>query len=69
MKKKIRKWSERNLSYTLHKPSKRTFKCNKVYAPEIDSLLETDSPFVRDVAKNMMEGVIYLRLFMYFQNM
>ena len=36
-RKEIRKWAESNLSYSLHKPSRRTFKRNKVYAPEIES--------------------------------
>ena len=59
-RKEIRKWAENNLSYSLHKPSKRTFKRNKVYAPEIDSLWEADLLFVRDVAK-VNDGVnIYL---------
>ena len=34
----IRKWAESNLSYSLHKPSRRTFIRNKVYAPEIECL-------------------------------
>ena len=38
MRKEIRNQAENNLSYSLHKPSRRTFKLNKVYAPEIDSL-------------------------------
>ena len=37
-RKEVQKWAENNLSYSLHKPSRRTFKRNKVYAPEIDSL-------------------------------
>ena len=45
-RKEIRKWAENNLSYSLHKPSRRTFKRNKVYAPEIDSLWEADLAFV-----------------------
>ena len=36
-RKEIQKWAESNLSYSLHKPSRRTFKRNKVYAPEIES--------------------------------
>ena len=51
MRKEIRKWEENNLSYSLHKPSRRTFKRNKVYAPEIDSLWEADLLLVQDVAK------------------
>ena len=47
---KIRKWEESNLSYSLRRPSRRTFLRNKVYAPGIDSLWEADLPFV-DVAK------------------
>ena len=39
----------------LHKPSRRIFKRNKVNAPEIVSLWESDLLFVRDVAKEMME--------------
>ena len=35
-RKEIRKWAENNLSYSLHKFSRRTFKRNKVYAPEIE---------------------------------
>ena len=50
-RKEIRKWAENNFSYSLHKPSRRTFKQNKVYAPEIDSLWEADLAFIRDVAK------------------
>ena len=49
-RKEIRKWAESNLSYSLHKPSGRTFKRNKVYAPEIDSLWEANFAFVQDVA-------------------
>ena len=48
-----------NLSYSLHKLSRRTFKHNKVYAPETDSLLEADLAFVQDVAKEN-NGVSYL---------
>ena len=40
MRKEIRKWAEINLSYSLHKPSRRTFKPNKVYAPEIESYIQ-----------------------------
>ena len=58
-RKEIRKWAESNLSYSLHKPSRRTFKRNKVYAPEIDSLWEADLAFVQDVAKEN-DGVNYL---------
>ena len=50
-RKEIQKWAENNLSYSLHKPSRRTLKRNKVYAPEIDSLWEADLAFVQDVAK------------------
>ena len=59
MRKEIRKWAENNLSYSLHKPSRRTFKRNKVYASEIDSLWEADLAFVEDVAKEN-DGVNYL---------
>ena len=38
MRKEIRKWVESNLSYSLHKDCRRTFKRNKVYAPEIERL-------------------------------
>ena len=31
----IKQWAETDLSYSLHKPSWRNFKCNKIYAPEI----------------------------------
>ena len=58
-RKEIRKWAENNLSYLLHKPSRRTFKRNKVYAPEIDSLWEADLAFVQDVAKEN-DGVNHL---------
>ena len=58
-KKQIRTWTESNLSYSLHKTSRRTFKHNKVYAPEIDSLWEADLAFVQDVAKKH-DGVNYL---------
>ena len=34
-RKEIQRWAESNLSYSLHKPSRRTFNRNKVYAPEI----------------------------------
>ena len=50
-RKETRKRAEYNLSYSLHKPSRRTFKRNKVYAPEIDSLWESDLAFVQDIAK------------------
>ena len=43
----------------MHKPSRRTFKRNKVYAPEIDSLWEADLAFVQDVVKEN-DGVNYL---------
>ena len=33
-RKEIRKWAENYLSYSLHKPSRRTFKRDKVYAPK-----------------------------------
>ena len=55
----IKQWAENNLSYSLHKPSRRNFKCNKVYAREIDSLWEADLAFVHDVAKEN-DGVNYL---------
>ena len=55
----IRKWAENNLSYSLHKPYRRTFKRNKLYAPEIDSLWEADLAFVQDIAKEN-DGVNYL---------
>ena len=58
-RKEIQKWAENNLSYSLHKPSRRTFNRNKVYAPEIDSLWEADLAFVQDVAKEN-DGVNYL---------
>ena len=41
-RKEIRKWAESNLSYSLHKPARRNFERNKVCAPEIDSLWDTD---------------------------
>ena len=52
----ITQWAE---SYSLHKPSSRNFKRNKIYAPEIDSLWEADLPFVQDLAKEN-DGVNYL---------
>ena len=58
-RKDIQKWAENNLSYSLHKPSRRAFKRNKVYAPEIDCLWEADLAFVQDVAKEN-DGVNYL---------
>ena len=58
-RKEIRKWAENNLSYSLHKPSRITFKRNKVYAHEIDSLWEAGLAFVQDVAKEN-DGVNYL---------
>ena len=45
-RKEIRKWEKNNLSYSLRKSSRRTFKRNKVYAPEIISLWESDLLFV-----------------------
>ena len=58
-KKQIQKWAETNLSYSLHKPSRRTFKRNKVYSPETDSLWEADLAFVQDAAEEN-DGVNYL---------
>ena len=58
-RKEIQKWAENNLSYSLHKPSRRTFKRNKVYALEIDSLWEADLAFVQDIVKEN-DGVNYL---------
>ena len=55
----IKQWAETNLSYSLHKPFRRNFKRNKIYAPEIDSLWEADLAFVQDVAKEN-DGVNYL---------
>ena len=55
----IKQWAKANLSYTLHKPSRRNFKRNKIYAPEIDSLWEADLAFVQDLAKEN-DGVNYL---------
>ena len=55
----IKQWAEINLLYSLHKPSRRNFKRNKIYAPEIDSLWEADLAFVQDVAKEN-DGVNYL---------
>ena len=55
----IKQWAENNLSYSLHKPSRRNFKRNKIYAPEIDCLWEADLAFVQDVA-NVNDGVNYL---------
>ena len=62
-RKEIRKWADSpadsNLSYSLRKPSRRTFKRNKVYALKMDSLWEADLAFVQDVAKEN-DGVNYL---------
>ena len=67
--KEIRKWAKSNLSYSLHKPSRKIFERNKVYSSEIYSLWDTDLAFVQDVAKEN-DGVNYLLvLLMYFQNM
>ena len=55
----IKQWAETNLSYSLHKPSRRNFKHNKVYAPEINSLWKADLAFVHNVAKEN-DGVNYL---------
>ena len=52
-------WAKDNLSYALHRPARRTFKRNQIYAPEIDSLWEADLVFVQDVAKQN-NGVKYL---------
>ena len=51
MRKELRQRTESSLSYSLHKPSRRTFKRNKVYVPEIVSLWESDLFYVLDVAK------------------
>ena len=59
MRKEIRKWAESNLSYSLHKPCRKNFEQNKVYAPEIYSLWEADLAFAQDVAKEN-DGVNYL---------
>ena len=37
-RKEILKWTESNLSYSLHKPSRRSFEQNEVYSPEIECL-------------------------------
>ena len=37
-RKEIPKWTESNLSYSLHKSSRGAFEWNKVYAPEIECL-------------------------------
>ena len=52
-------YTESNLSYSLHKPSRRNFEQNEVYASEIYSLWDTDLAFVQDVAKED-DGVNYL---------
>ena len=61
---KIKQWAETNLSYSLHKLSRRNFKHNKIYAPEIDSLWEADLTFVQDVAKEN-DGVNCLLIVIY----
>ena len=58
-RKDVQLWAKDNLSYALHRPARRTFKCNQIYAPEIDSLWEADLVFVQDVAKQN-NGVKYL---------
>ena len=55
----IKHWAETNLPYLLHKPSRRNFRCTKIYASEIDSLWEADLAFVQDVAKEN-DGINYL---------
>ena len=55
----IKQWADTNLSYSLHKPSRMNFKCNEIYAPEIDCLWEADLAFVQDMAKEN-DGVNYL---------
>ena len=58
-RKEIQQYAESNFSYLLHKPSRRAFQRNKVYAPEIDSLWEADLAFIQDVAKGN-DGMNYL---------
>ena len=58
-RKDVQLWAKDNLSFALHRPARRTFKCNQIYAPEIDSLWEADLVFVQDVAKQN-NGVKYL---------
>ena len=55
----IKQCAETNLSYSLHKPSRRNFKRNKIYTPEINSLWEADLAFAHDVAKEN-DGVNFL---------
>ena len=55
----IKEWAETNLSYSSYKPSRRNFKRNKIYAPEIDSLWEANLAFVEDVAEEN-DAVNYL---------
>ena len=57
--KEIRKWAKSNLSYSLHKSSRRIFERNKLCASEIYSLWDTNLAFVQDVAKEN-DGVNYL---------
>ena len=57
--KDVQLWAKDNLSYALHRPARRAFKHNQIYAPEIDSLWEADLVFVQDVAKQN-NGVKYL---------
>ena len=45
-RKDVQLWAKDNLSYALHRPARRTFKRNQIYAPEIDSLWEADLVFV-----------------------
>ena len=48
----------------MHKPSRRNFKRNKIYASEIDSLWEANLAFVQDLAKKN-DGVNYLLAVIY----
>ena len=50
---------KRQLVVCFTQTSKRTFKRNQIYAPEIDSLWEAELAFVQDVAKQS-NGVKYL---------
>ena len=41
----IKQWAETNLSYSLYKLSRRNFKRNMIYAPEIDSSILRSKEF------------------------
>ena len=56
-RKEILKWAQSNIFYSLHKPSRRTFKRNitRCMLLKLICLWEADLAFVQDVAKKKME--------------